>query len=138
MPSVSEFMTKNPVTISSKGSIEEAAKLMRQHDVGLLPVMDGDSFCGVITDRDIVVKGLADGKAGGSVGSIATSKVVSLSPSDDVKKAVELMSKTDVRRLPVCENGRLVGIVSVGDLATRTESKNAGTVMEETGPESRN
>ena len=137
MPTVREFMTNDLITISSDGSMEDAAQLMRTHDVGLLPVMEGKHFKGVVTDRDIVVKGLAEGRMQDKIGSIATKMIVSLAPGDDVAKAVRLMSETDVRRLPVCEDGELVGIVSVGDLATRTASENAGTVMEETGPAAR-
>lgn len=135
MSMVREFMTTNPITISSQSSVAEAAKLMRDHDVGVLPVLEGQSFCGVVTDRDIVVKALADGRFDQRVGAIASSQVVTVSPDDDVRKATQLMSESDVRRLPVCVDGRLVGIVSVGDLATRQDPALAGTVMEQTGPE---
>ncbi len=135
MSSVREFMTSNPVTISSQSPIQEAARLMRQHDVGVLPVLEGGSFCGVITDRDIVIKAIADGRADQTVGQICSSSPVTVSPDDDVRKATQLMSESDVRRLPVCEGGKLVGIVSVGDLATRQDPQLAGTVMERTGPE---
>lgn len=135
MSSVREFMTANPVTISSKGSIEEAARLMRQHDVGVLPVLDGSSFRGVVTDRDLVIKALAEGRMDQMVGQIASNSPVTVSPDDDVRKATQLMSESDVRRLPVCEGDRLVGIISVGDLATRQDPAYAGTVMEQTGPE---
>ena len=127
-------MTKNPITISVESPIQEAARLMRTHDVGMLPVMDNGAFRGVVTDRDIVVKSLADGRFEDTVGSIVSRSLMTLAPDDDAKKATELMSTHDVRRLPVCEDSKLVGIVSVGDLATREDKKYAGSVMEQTGP----
>lgn len=135
MSTVAEFMTTNPVTVPSDSSIEEAARLMRQYDVGILPVMDGDSFRGVVTDRDIVVKAIAEGRFDEHVGAIVSSSIVTVTPEDDVERATELMSESDVRRLPVTVGGQLVGIVSVGDLATRQDPALAGAVMEQTGPE---
>ncbi|MEO8540052.1 MAG: CBS domain-containing protein [bacterium] len=136
MTNVRDFMTKNPITISSESPIQEAARLMRTHDVGLLPVMENGAFRGVVTDRDIVVKSLADGRFDDTVGSIVSKSLVTLAPDDDAKKATELMSTHDVRRLPVCDGLELVGMVSVGDLATRQDKKYAGAVMEKTGPTS--
>ena len=135
MSTIREIMTSNPVTISSDSRIEDAARLMREHDIGVLPVMDGDKILGLLTDRDIVVRALAERRFDEQVGAIISAGVVTVSPDDDVKKAAELMSERDVRRLPVCDKGRLVGIVSVGDIATRQDPGSAGTVMEQTGPE---
>lgn len=135
MPTIREFMTREPVTIEAGKPIEEAARLMREHDIGLLPVMEGGQFKGVVTDRDIVIRAVADGKFQERIGSIVSTRVQALSPDDDVRRAAEMMSQSDVRRLPVCEGDRLVGIVSVGDLATRANSNLAGAVMERTGPE---
>lgn len=135
MQTVREFMTAEVVTIPSDSPIEDAARLMRQHDVGVLPVMDGESFRGVVTDRDIVVKALAEGRFDEQVGAIASTSLVTVSPEDDVRRAAELMAESDVRRLPVCEDGRLIGMVSVGDIATRVNAGAAGIVMEHTGPD---
>ena len=135
MSSVRDFMTTNPITVAADCTLQEAARLMRQHDVGVLPVLDSGEFCGVVTDRDIVIKALADGRHDQTVGQICSSSPVTVSPDDDVRKATQLMSESDVRRLPVCEGGRLVGIVSVGDIATRQDPAYAGAVMERTGPE---
>jgi CBS domain-containing protein len=135
MHTVREFMTEDVVTIESDSPIEDAARLMRQYDIGLLPVMDGDSFRGVVTDRDIVVKAIAEGRFDERIGAIVSESIVMVSPDDDVERAAELMAESDVRRLPVCEDGLLVGMVSVGDLATRADSDIAGVVMEQTGPE---
>lgn len=135
MSSVKDFMSTNPVSVPSQTSISEAAKLMRQHDIGFLPVLDGESFRGVVTDRDIVVKAVAEGLYDQNVGQITSNSIVSVTPDDDVQRATELMSEADVRRLPVCVDGKLVGIVSVGDLATRQDPQYAGHVMEQTGPD---
>jgi len=135
MSTVSEFMSTNPVTIPSDAPIEQAARLMRDHDIGFLPVLDGESFRGVVTDRDIVVKALAEGRYDERVGGIVSASVVTVTPDDDVQRATELMAEADVRRLPVCVDGQLVGIVSVGDLATRQSPALAGHVMEQTGPD---
>ncbi len=135
MSTVREIMTSEPICIASDSPIEDAARLMRQHDVGVLPVMDGETLRGLITDRDIVVRAVAEGRFDEQVGSIISAGIITVSPNDDVKKATELMSESDVRRLPVCDDGRLVGIVSVGDIATRGNANSAGTVMEQTGPE---
>lgn len=135
MQTVREFMTEDVVTIESDGSVEEAARLMREYDIGIVAVMNGDSLRGVVTDRDIVIKAIAEGRFDETVGAIVSETLVTVSPDDDVVKAAELMSETDVRRLPVCEGNQLVGMLSVGDLATRADSNMAGIVMEQTGPE---
>lgn len=135
MQTVREFMTEDLVTIESDSPIEDAARLMRQYDVGVLPVMDGDSFRGVVTDRDIVIKALAEGRFDERIGAIVSEGVVTVSPDDDVERAAQLMAESDVRRLPVCDGGVLIGMVSVGDLAARADPEAAGVVMEQTGPE---
>lgn len=135
MQTVREFMTEDVVTIESDSPIEDAARLMREYDIGLVAVMDGESLRGVVTDRDIVVKAIAEGRFDERVGSIVSETLVTVSPDDDVVRAAELMSETDVRRLPVCDGKQLVGMLSVGDLATRADSNMAGIVMEQTGPE---
>lgn len=134
MPKVKDIMSSDVVTISSSARLAEAARLMRDNDVGMLPVMDGNNLQGVITDRDIVVKGLAGQGESALVGSIASPGITSVKPGDDAKEIQMKMSDSGVRRLPVVDNGRLVGIVSVGDLAVREDDQTAGKVMQETGP----
>jgi CBS domain-containing protein len=135
MKKVREFMKTDMVTVNVQAALAEAARLMRDADVGVLPVTDGKDVLGVITDRDIVIRGLAEGKVGAKVGEIMVDGLVSLSPDDDEQAAVKLMSDNDVRRLPVMEGGHLVGMVSVGDIAVRASDKKAGKVMDKTGPE---
>jgi CBS domain-containing protein len=135
MTKVRDFMTTDLVTVNVQAALAEAARLMRDADVGVLPVTDGKEVLGVITDRDIVIRGLAEGKVGAKVGEIMVDGLVSLSPDDDEQAAVKLMSDNDVSRLPVMEGGHLVGMVSVGDIAVRASDKKAGKVMDKTGPE---
>ncbi len=134
MATVQEFMTANAVSIEASQPITEAARLMKDHDIGLLPVTSGGALVGVLTDRDIVIRAIADGANEATVGDIVTANPVIVSPSDSEDEAVGLMSRHDVRRLPVAEQGTLVGMVSVGDIATRAGSQLAGTVMKNTGP----
>jgi CBS domain-containing protein len=134
MRQIREVMTSELVCVGVDDAITEAARLMREHDVGLLPVTNGGDLVGVITDRDIVIRAVAEGKLDESVGSIVSTSVVTLSPDDDERVAVTAMSEHDVRRLPVVEGSRLVGMVSVGDIATRADSHLAGAVMKNTGP----
>lgn len=132
MSKIKDFMTTPVVTVSAKATLAEAARLMRDNDVGFLPVVDGDDLKGVVTDRDLVVRGLADGDEK-SIGEIVSGGVIFLRPDDDEKEAEKLMSANNVRRLPVVDNGRLAGMVSVGDLAASNDGL-AGKVMENTGP----
>ena len=138
MAKVREFMTTDVVSVDQRSRIDEAAKLMRDRDIGFLAVTDNGALRGVVTDRDIVVRGVAAGHVtSDAVGAILSGEVISLKSDDDAKQAEKLMSEHDVRRLPVVDDGRLVGVVSVGDLAVRTDEKLAGRVMEKTGPAGR-
>ena len=128
-------MTTNVVTIGSQAMIIEAARLMRDHDIGLLAVVDAGDLRGVVTDRDLVVRCVAAGMTDGPVASVLSSDVICLGVDDDADDAEKRMSKNNVRRLPVLDGGKLVGMVSVGDLAVRSNEKLAGKVMENTGPE---
>ena len=132
---VRDFMTTNVVTIGSQAMISEAARLMRDHDIGLLAVVDAGDLRGVVTDRDLVVRCVAAGMTDGPVASVLSSDVICLGVDDDADDAEKRMSKNNVRRLPVLDGGKLVGMVSVGDLAVRSNEKLAGKVMENTGPE---
>ena len=134
MNKVREFMTTKPVSIEHSSPISDAARLMAEHDIGLLPVTRGGELIGVVTDRDIVVRAVASGRCEEPVEAILSEGVVTVSPDDDERSAVSLMSEYDIRRVPVAEQGRLVGMVSVGDFATRADAQLAGTVMKNTGP----
>ena len=118
---IRDVMTPNPRTVSPSDSIQSAARIMREEDTGVVPVVDNGRAIGVVTDRDIVVRAVAEGDvpAERRVRDIATTPLVSVTPDTSTRDAAELMSEHQVRRLPVIENERLVGIVSLGDLAVK-------------------
>ena len=116
---VKDIMTKNVAYISPDCTVTEAAKLMQQHDVGSIPVCDTNGVVGVVTDRDIVLRNVVIGTDPQStpVSNIMTTKVATVSPDTDVGKLSDIMSKNQIRRIPVVDNNALVGIVALGDLA---------------------
>lgn len=121
-----DLMTPNPVTCSSDATIGDVARLMKERDIGNVLVVDGDSIKGIATDRDIVVRGLAEGRdTSARITDVCTTDIVALAPDDDVDKAVATMRERAVRRLPVVDKGRPVGIVSIGDLAMERDSDSA-------------
>ena len=123
---VKDIMTPNPVSCPTDATITDVAKLMKDRDIGDVIVLDGQTITGIATDRDIVVRALAEGRDGKTtIGEITSRDVVTMTPEDDVKKAVETMRSHSIRRLPVCEGGRPVGIVSIGDLAMERDQKSA-------------
>src|SRR5687767_14514327 len=124
---IREFMTPDPITVSCDDTVVDAARKMRDADVGPVLVMDGDTVRGILTDRDIVVRGLADGQDVSTlkVSAVATLDVECLSPDDDTNRAIELMRTKAIRRIPILEDGRPVGIVSIGDLAIDLDSHSA-------------
>ena len=114
-----DVMTSDPHCVSGDDSLVEAAKLMRDHDVGSVIVLDDDQVSGIVTDRDIAIRAVADGRNPGStaVSEVATKDIETLSVDDSVDDAIRKMAESDIRRLPVVEDGRAAGIVSLGDLA---------------------
>ncbi len=134
MRTVRDFMTLDPVTVQVGATLGEAARLMRDRQIGLLPVMDGDRLVGVVTDRDLVVRGLTELAVPSHVGAICTQSVTTIRPESTEVEAADAMEAAKVRRLPVAHRGVLVGIVSIGDLAVRADSRRAGEVLEFTGP----
>ena len=117
---IRDVMTPNPTTVSPNDSIQSAARVMRDEDTGVVPVVDNGKPVGVITDRDIVVRAVAeDREMNRPVRDIVTTELVAVHPDMSVQEATELMSEHQVRRLPVIDNDRLVGIVSIGDIAVK-------------------
>jgi len=115
-----EIMTTDCSTVTLKDNVYEVAVKMKQEDTGFIPVVEGRKLIGVITDRDLVLRGYAEKREGSaSVEQVMSDKVVSVSPDTTVDEAAKLMAREQIRRLPVVENGDLVGIVSIGDLAVR-------------------
>jgi signal-transduction protein with cAMP-binding, CBS, and nucleotidyltransferase domain len=120
---VRDIMTPNPVGVYYEQTIGEAARVMRDSGVGAILVVKGDSLGGVVTDRDLVVRGLAEGMGPDApVGPLCSAKLVGVDASADIADAQRLMRDNAVRRLPVIEGGQIVGIVSLGDLAVSADS----------------
>lgn len=121
---VKDIMTRGAVSVSPGESVEVAARTMLRCNVGALPVCNGGRLCGLITDRDIVTRCLAAGKVAGvtTVQQVMTEQVTAVNPNMEVGAAAHLMGRLQVRRLPVVENGKLCGMVSLGDLANREDN----------------
>ena len=124
---IRDVMTPNPQSVSPDESIQNAARIMRDADTGVVPVVENGRAVGLVTDRDIVIRAVADGGAmSRPIREICTGVLVSATPDMSTREAAQLMSDHQVRRLPVVENDRLVGIVSIGDLAVK-EGKDGRT-----------
>ena len=124
---IQDVMTKEPVVCDATTVLTEAAGLMRDRDIGDVLVERDGAFCGLVTDRDIVVRGVADGKDPNStrIGDICSRDLVTTSPSTPVKDVIKLMRDQALRRVPVLDNGKAVGIVSLGDLAIESDGESA-------------
>ncbi|MCZ7683317.1 MAG: CBS domain-containing protein [Sandaracinaceae bacterium] len=122
---IRDVMTAKPKTLAGSATLAEAARVMRQEDIGDVLVVDDGKPCGIVTDRDIVVRGIAAGKDPGqtAVKDIASKDVVTLGPDDSIDEAIRLMREHAVRRIPVMESGKPVGIVSLGDLAVERDQR---------------
>ena len=114
-----DIMTQRPVTVQATDTVAAAARSMRDGNIGDVVVVDKDQIQGILTDRDIVVRALAEGRDPGrtTVGEICSRELTTLSPNDAIGDAEKVMRDRAIRRLPVVEGGRPVGIVSLGDLA---------------------
>ena len=125
--SIREVMTADPVSLSATTSLTDAARRMRDEDIGDVLVSDGDRLRGVVTDRDIVVRAVAEGRdiTSTTLADVCSTDVITVGPSDSVDEAVRMMSEHAVRRIPVVENGRPVGIVSIGDVAIERQPNSA-------------
>lgn len=124
---IRDVMTPEPVCVGPQASVAEAARKMREVDSGAILVTEGDELRGLVTDRDIVVRAIAEGRdpTQTPVRDICSAQLESLSPNDDVDRAVQLMRDRHVRRIPVVESGHAVGIVSIGDLALARDEHSA-------------
>lgn len=114
---VRELMTPDVVTCPEDATAQEVARLMREHEVGSVLVTRGTDLVGIVTDRDLVVRALADGLADAAAGEVCTRNPATLRPDQSYAEAADLMSAYAVRRLPVLEDGTVVGVLSLGDLA---------------------
>lgn len=125
-------MTENVEALREDDTLQTAAERLAQHDVGALPVCDEQQQVrGVVTDRDIVVHGLAQGKdpRKTTVGEIVTHNPVTVGPDESVQRVTEIMGEKQIRRVPVVEDGKLVGIISQADIAQAVPADQAGKML---------
>jgi CBS domain-containing protein len=120
---VEEIMTRDPRTVNASDTIVDAARVMNESDIGDVIVVDGEEIRCIVTDRDIVVRAIAEGRdpQSTSVGDVCTESLETIEPGASVDDALKKMRDADIRRLPVVQDGRPVGIVSLGDLAVERE-----------------
>jgi CBS domain-containing protein len=125
--SIREVMTADPRTVRSDATLQEAAREMKGGDIGAVLVEDNGSVAGILTDRDIVVRAIAEGRdpASTKVADVATRDVKTLTPDSSVEDAIRIVREQNVRRIPVVQDGRPAGIVSIGDLAIERDSDSA-------------
>jgi CBS domain-containing protein len=132
--SIKDVMTSDPCTIDAGKSVAYAAKMMRDEDVGLAPIVEDDKLVGMLTDRDIAIRVVAEGRNPNqvTVGQVASKQVVTIDPQQDLVEALRIMAKHQVRRLPVVkEDGRLVGVVAQADVAREGDDKQTGELVQE-------
>jgi CBS domain-containing protein len=130
---VHEVMTDNPRCVVPETPVSEAARLMKSEDVGSLPILEGERVTGVVTDRDIVIRAVAEEKdpRGMPVREIASRELVTIRPDDDLSEALKLMASYQVRRLPVVdEDNRLVGVLAQADVAMEAKEKDFANMVE--------
>jgi len=131
---IREVMTKGAECTSPNATLKEAATRMKQLDVGSLPVCDGDRLQGMLTDRDIILRSVAEGQDPNEhhVGEVMTAEIFYAFEDQDVEELTKIMKKRQIRRVPVLNREkRLVGIVSLGDVALQTENGEAGEALQE-------
>ena len=124
---VREVMTRDPITLQANATLVEAARQMRDADVGDVIVMDGGRLKGIVTDRDITIRGVASGKDPNrsTLAEVCSPRLVTIPADRPVEEAVTLMRENAVRRLPVVEGDKPVGVVSIGDLAVDRDPRSA-------------
>ncbi|HEU5112167.1 MAG TPA: CBS domain-containing protein [Acidimicrobiia bacterium] len=137
MQTIDEVMTRNPLTVDETAPVSEAARMMRDSNIGDVLVTRSDgSVCGIVTDRDLALAVVAEGNDPASmvVRDVCNHTIESVASSDPVGKAVKVMSERAIRRLPVIDDGSLVGIVSLGDLAIERDPQSALANISEAPP----
>jgi CBS domain-containing protein len=130
---ISEVMTSKVCSIDADKPVAYAAKMMRDEDVGLAPIVEGKRLVGTLTDRDIAIRVVAEGRDPQTtfVRDVASTDLVTVDPEQDFDEALRLMAQHQVRRLPVVEeDGRLVGVVAQADIARQSDDRKTGEVVE--------
>ena len=132
---IRDVMTPNPASVSEKDSVKRAAEIMKREDAGVVPVVDGRKIIGIVTDRDIVVRVIAEGKdcANAKVSDVMSRQVRTVKEDTPITEVLQLMSREQIRRVPVTNaNNELVGIVSIGDIAIDSkETVSVGRTVED-------
>jgi CBS domain-containing protein len=130
---IKDLMTTNPVTCETSTSVVDAAKTMARKDVGPLPVVEGGRIVGLVTDRDLVIRVLAEGRdpQRTTIGEIASTDLVTITPDTSLEEALKLLAKKQVRRLPVVEGDQVVGIIAQADVARHADEVRTGQVVDE-------
>ena len=122
---VKQIMTTDVSTVAPDDTVTKAASIMEQLDVGSVPVTDGSRVVGIVTDRDIILRGVAKGgNSNQKISEVMTSGIKYATPDMDVHTVADIMAENQVRRLPVVDNDKLVGIVAIGDLAVENIFEN--------------
>jgi len=132
--SIKDVMTSDPCAIDAGKSVAYAAKMMRDEDVGLAPIVEGDKLIGMLTDRDIAIRVVAEGRNPDqvTVSEVASKQVVTIDPQQDLDEALRIMAKHQVRRLAVVEeDGKLVGVVAQADVAREGDDSQTGELVQE-------
>jgi CBS domain-containing protein len=129
---IREVMTPDPTTVEPGTSAQEAARKMKSEDVGSLPIVDGGRLVGMVTDRDLALRLVAEGKSADTpVGELGSRELVTIDPQQDLGEAARIMSEHQLRRLPVCEeDGKLVGILAQADVAQAGHDTLTGEVVQ--------
>jgi CBS domain-containing protein len=131
---VRDAMTSNPQTVAPDAGVVDAARVMKEADTGIVPVVEGDRLVGTITDRDITIRVVAEGRdpQATKVDEIASREIVTVDPDQDLDEALKLMARHQVRRLPVVEeDGRPIGMLSQADVARESKDSKTGKLVEE-------
>jgi CBS domain-containing protein len=134
MATVRSAMTENPRTLTADATVVEAARVMRDEDAGIVPIVSGERLEGVITDRDIVIRIVAQGGdvSSSHVRDAMSDRLTTIDPDQDLDEAMRLMAEHQVRRLPVCEeDGRLVGMLAQADVAKHGDESRTGETVEQ-------
>jgi CBS domain-containing protein len=133
MGQVRDVMTSNPTTCEPTATLVDAAKVMAREDVGPVPIVEGGKLVGLVTDRDIIIRAVAEGRdvTSTTVRDVASKDLVTVTADEDLDRALQLMAQHQVRRIPVVEGDRVVGIVSQADVARAADDEKTGEVVQQ-------
>ena len=133
MGQVRDVMTSNPTTCEPTATLVDAAKVMAREDVGPVPIVEGGKLVGLVTDRDIIIRAVAEGRdvTSTTVRDVASKDLVTVTADEDLDRALQLMADNQVRRIPVVEGDHVVGIVSQADVARAADDEKTGEVVQQ-------